>query len=102
MQYCANVPNASRLRLANASVPVCCLPADGESPYTQTIDSLALVDIFVSDGVVNHIAAADSRHHPDHSEYVSVDLRRGMVLPTFVDLHTHIGIYTTVPHLSMH
>lgn len=89
MQHCADVPHASYLRLANASVPVCCLA--GTTEYSQTIDALALVDIDVVDGLVSRIDAA-GRHHVLNSEWKSVDLRQGMVLPTFVDLHTHIGM----------
>ena len=89
MQYCADVPHASHLRLANASVPVCCLT--GTAEYSQTIDALALVDIDVVDGLVSRIEAV-GHHHALDSEWKSIDLRQGMVLPTFVDLHTHIGM----------
>lgn len=92
MQYCANIPNASHLLLANATVPVSCLPVVGESEYTRTIDSLTLIDIHMVDGIVTQIAAANNSQRPDSPQWALVDLRRGMVLPTFVDLHTHIGI----------
>ena len=98
MQYCVDIPGASHLRLANATVPVCCLPA-GASAYTQTVDSLALVNIDIIDGQIRHIHAAHTQQQPLQPQWALVNLKRGMVLPTFVDLHTHIGGGFVQPHL---
>lgn len=84
------------MRLTNATVPVCCLPASA-SAYTPTIDSLALVDIDIVDGQIQHINAANTHQQHLQPAWVLVDLRRGMVLPTFVDLHTHIGAGNVQP-----
>ena len=90
MRHFVNVPDAEHLFITNAHVPICCIPTD-VSVISPTIDSLALVDIEVSSGLVSGIyAARGSAAYADCDSGV-VDLRRGMILPAFVDLHTHIG-----------
>lgn len=90
MRHFVDVQCSSPLRIENASVPLCCIPSDISIP-SPTIDSLALVDIQIADGKVTGIhAARGSAAYPDRDVGI-VNLRHGMVLPTFVDLHTHIG-----------
>lgn len=90
MKRFIDVTYQHNLRIKNAHVPVCCLPHN-ISVSDTTIDSLALVDIDVANGLVTGICAArGGSAYPDRDVAI-VDLRHGMVLPTFVDLHTHIG-----------
>lgn len=92
MRRFVDVQDRSHLRIENAYVPLCCIPADIAIPG-PTIDSLALVDIEIADGCVTGIRPArGSAAYASHSSGV-VDLKNGMVLPTFVDLHTHIGMW---------
>ena len=79
-----------RLWIKNASVPLCCIPS-GLSLPSSSIDSLVLVDIEVQDGCVTSVQAARGSTDELCIDAGIVDLRNGMVLPTFVDLHTHIG-----------
>ena len=92
MRHFVDIKAQTHLRILNASVPLCCIPTDSSLP-SPTIDSLALVDIHVVEGIVVGIhAARGSAAYANHDVGI-VDLRHGMVLPTFVDLHTHIGDY---------
>lgn len=90
MRRFVDINGQSSLKIQNASVPLCCIPAD-VSVANPTIDSLALVDIDIAEGKVTNIYAARGSPVCADGEAGIVDLRRGLVLPTFVDLHTHIG-----------
>ena len=72
------VPTTSHYTLTNASVPVSVM-GDAAS------GALAKVDITIADGVVTAIAPAGSTPAPNPT-----DLDSGIVLPAFVDLHTHL------------
>ncbi|KAL3148520.1 hypothetical protein ABBQ38_013959 [Trebouxia sp. C0009 RCD-2024] len=89
MPPCLDVGHRRTLRLENAYVPVCCLPQNTPIPNT-TIDSLALVDIDIADGFVTGIFADGVRPTYSDAHGGVVNMRHGIVLPTFVDLHTHI------------
>ena len=92
MRHFVDIKPQTHLRILNASVPLCCIPTDSSLP-SPTIDSLALVDINIVEGKVIGIhAARGSAAYANHDVGI-VDLRHGMILPTFVDLHTHIGDY---------
>ena len=86
-----NLPDCSSYTLLNATVPVNLLRFYASNRPSPCVDGLVLVNITIAKGVV--VALCDS------SEAVSsitlrgvvVDLAGGMILPTFVDLHTHIG-----------
>ncbi|KAL0054399.1 hypothetical protein WJX82_008385 [Trebouxia sp. C0006] len=89
MRNFVDIKAHTHLRILNASVPVCCIPKDSSLP-SPTIDSLALVDINIVEGKVVGIHAARGSAAYANYDVGIVDLRHGMVLPTFVDLHTHI------------
>lgn len=73
------IPSTGNYVLANASVPAAVMgePASG---------ALVLVDIEIADGKIVGLDAAGSA--PMGLD--RVDLDRGIVLPAFVDLHTHL------------
>jgi cytosine deaminase len=78
--------------LRRAGLPVCCLGLTLPSVPrpVQNVDGIALVDIEVRNGQITRIWASEtSNGHIDSSEKV-FDLNGKFVLPTFVDLHTHI------------
>ncbi|MGV8833347.1 MAG: cytosine deaminase [Devosia sp.] len=73
-----SIPADGHYVLANASVPVAVM-GDAAS------GALARLDITIADGVIMAIApAGQSKPHN------AVDLDGGIVLPAFVDLHTHL------------
>ena len=90
MRRFLDIKPQAALRIENAHVPVCCLPS-GLLVGNHTVDSLALVDIDIAEGLVTAICSARGTPIYPHQDGGVVDLRHGMVLPTFVDLHTHIG-----------
>lgn len=78
-----DLPPGGRYRLANTTVPAsvlrgAALPAAGP-------DGLVRLDIDIAGGRIAEITPAGTREGP-----VAVDLGRAMVLPAFVDAHTHI------------
>ena len=72
------IPADGHYVLTNASVPVSVM-GDAAS------GALSKVDITVIDGAVTAIEPAGSAPPPNH-----IDLDGGIVLPAFVDLHTHL------------
>ena len=97
MKRFTDVKHQHVLRVENAYVPACCLPHDISLAAT-TIDSLVLVDIDIADGFVTGICAARGAPAYPNRDGGIVNLRHGMVLPTFVDLHTHIGEASDLQH----
>jgi cytosine deaminase len=78
------VPLAPRLRLGRATVVACVTDAPGLRPDE---DGLAPADLVIEHGVIAAIEAPGSPPGPGEA---SVSLDGGMVLPCFVDMHTHI------------
>ncbi|NEI73936.1 cytosine deaminase [Rhizobium lusitanum] len=75
-------PNAARFALSNATVPAVTL-----SDFQATsAEGLVKADIVVADGLVKAILAPGTAP----VEYAKVDMRDGMVWPTFADMHTHL------------
>lgn len=87
--------------LANAHVPVGCMEGiNTGDDFEVCIDRLALVDIEMKNGRIVDIRPAGTSPLPAPASLLLpaalrsthyVDLHGKMVLPTFVDLHTHIG-----------
>ena len=78
--------------LRRAGLPVCCL---GLTLPTSTrpasnVDGIALVDIEVYNGKISRICASETSNGHHNSNEKVFDLNGKFVLPTFVDLHTHI------------
>lgn len=95
------LPDASTYMLGNARVPACCIErprvvenatdhSNGLSAkeWQTCIDGVVTVDIEVSGARITDIrpAAAAAKGGAAY-----LDVRESMVLPAFVDLHTHIG-----------
>jgi cytosine deaminase len=99
------VPAATAYRIANARVPVDLAPALADHAAG---DRFAACDIFVADGRIAALvpsapappgaarnaavtlSAAPPSALPDSASLPTLDLRGGIVLPRFVDVHTHI------------
>ena len=102
------VPPGPHYLLHNAFVPECCLapamPGPDGTPRAPPrgaglqrlvsaagdVDALVHVDIEVKDGLIARVARATARP-PDAPGPPCIDLRGGVVLPCFADVHTHIG-----------
>jgi cytosine deaminase len=78
------VPSATRLRLNCATVVACVTDAPGLTPDD---DGLASADIVIADG---RIVAIEASGCEAGAEEASVSLDDGLVLPCFVDMHTHL------------
>ena len=84
------LPDVETYTLRNVRVPACCI----QRPSTESsqsikgcVDGLVAVDVVVSG---DRIAAIQPAHGAAVGE-ASLDLRESMLLPAFVDMHTHIG-----------
>ena len=91
---CVAVPGRDHYVLANAHVPTGCIQGGsagitGNASLCVDVDNLAAVDIVVRRGRVAALHPAGTARQ--HSRARQVDLAGKMVLPTFADLHTHIG-----------
>jgi cytosine deaminase len=75
-------PNAARFVLSNATVPTVTLSGS----KTPANEGLVKADIVVTDGLVSGILAPGTAP----VEYAKVDMKEGMVWPTFADMHTHL------------
>ena len=83
--------------LKDARVPLGCMEGVAAEQYGVCIDHLALVDIEVRDGIITSILPAGGAVGGGGASITSlffgpasIHLHGKMVLPTFVDLHTHI------------
>ena len=72
-------PTASAVTLTNASVPSAVMGRTGDG-------ALQTLDIVVADGRIAAIRPAGSAP----AEGVAYDLDGGLILPCFVDIHTHL------------
>jgi cytosine/adenosine deaminase-related metal-dependent hydrolase len=86
---CVEVPASSHYVLANARVPAGCVEGGLPAGTHVCVDHLAELDIEVRDGRVAALHPAGEA--AAHTRARALDLRGKMVLPTFADLHTHIG-----------
>lgn len=88
------LPKRKHYVLSNATVPVGCLKGVDIDKLDICVDRLSQVDIEVLDGKIVAITPArESRpgHSPLPPGLHRIQLHAKMILPTFVDLHTHIG-----------
>jgi len=88
-----SLPRRRHYVLANARVPLGCLEGVDHGAFDACVDRLAAVDIEVKDGKITAIAPAGALSVARSllGSPMRLDLHGKMVLPTFVDLHTHIG-----------
>jgi cytosine/creatinine deaminase len=85
-----SVPGGNTLRLRQARVHSSLLGTTVAAPVDE--DGLLDTDIEISDGLISGIAPAGTFPSDD-----GLDLRHGLVWPTFVDLHSHLDIGHTWP-----
>lgn len=82
------LPSSDRYWLKNAHIPACLVPGNPLANLNQTREGLCLVDLEIAQGKIAQILPAASRFNGQ--EIPDLDLKRGIVLPCFVDVHTHL------------
>ena len=78
----ATIPDTRRYALSSASVPAVLVEG---APGEPSLEGLVTVDIVVGDGRIERLSPPGTE-----TDLPGLDLARGMVWPTFVDMHTHI------------
>ena len=78
------IPSNERYWLKNAHIPVSLLENEGFSP--QTAEGLTLVNLEINDGNINRITSTI----PPEDNIPVIDLKKKIVFPCFVDMHTHL------------
>ena len=78
------IPSSKRYWLKNAHIPVSLLENKGFSP--QTSEGLTLVNLEINDGNINRITSTI----PPEDNIPVIDLKKKLVFPCFVDMHTHL------------
>jgi hypothetical protein len=87
---CAELPaGGGHYVLANTRVPTGCIEGAIPAGTSVCVDNLAQLDIEVREGKVAALFPAGIAAAHTHAR--RLDMRGKMVLPTFADLHTHIG-----------
>lgn len=91
------IPDVARYWLKNAHVPVSLI--ENCNFNSQTREGLCLVDLEILDGAIAQIVSASS----SLPEIPFLDLRKGILFPGFVDIHTHLDkghIWERSPNLD--
>ena len=78
------IPSSKRYWLKNAHIPVSLLENESFSP--QTSEGLTLVNLEINDGNINRITSTI----PPEDNIPVIDLKKKIVFPCFVDMHTHL------------
>jgi cytosine deaminase len=79
----AIIPECDRYWLKNAHLPVDLI--EDSTFAAQTRDGLCLVDLEIAEGLISQIVPAGTP-----SATPAIDLQKGIILPCFVDGHTHL------------
>ena len=102
-----HLPDESAYTLGNARVPACCIEqhkiaanatdssSGGSKAWQACVDGLVAVDLSV-DG--DRIAAIRPAGAARAGSDAYLDVRESIVMPAFVDLHTHIGAVFEMRH----
>ena len=78
------IPSSERYWLKNAHIPVSLLENESFSP--QTSEGLTLVNLEINDGNINRITSTI----PPEDNIPVIDLKKKIVFPCFIDMHTHL------------
>ena len=92
LKPCVRVPSSGTYIIQAVNVPVSTLEGVDLLNFDRTVDDLCLADLHICDGLLSYISPHSGRSSPAKDQKgVLINHRNGMALPTFVDLHTHIG-----------
>ncbi|WP_019501015.1 cytosine deaminase [Pseudanabaena sp. PCC 6802] len=86
--------------LTNCHIPTCLL--DREFNVNASWEGIAAFDLEILDGKIHTVIPTNSAHRTS-SHIEQIDLRQGMVLPCFIDMHTHLDkghIWNRTPNLD--
>ena len=92
------IPRNKSYWLTNAHIPESLIPHN-DYPH-KTREGLCLVDLLISQGNIQQVIPANSAKENDFEQ---IDLQKKIVLPCFVDLHTHLDkghIWERSPNLD--
>ncbi len=89
-------PASARYVLANATVPLALAP--GQLGWQDDTSGLLRCDLWISDGKIDHI---DPDLENRHRSAEVIDLQRKLVLPRFIDIHTHIDKGQILPRTPL-
>ncbi|MFM7474406.1 MAG: cytosine deaminase [Microcystis aeruginosa] len=78
------IPSSERYWLKNAHIPISLLENESFSP--QTSEGLTLVNLEINDGNINRITSTI----PPEDNIPVIDLKKKLVFPCFIDMHTHL------------
>lgn len=78
------IPSSERYWLKNAHIPISLLENESFSP--QTSEGLTLVNLEINDGNINRITSTI----PPEDNIPVIDLKKKIILPCFIDMHTHL------------
>ncbi|MGD2180034.1 cytosine deaminase [Lusitaniella coriacea] len=78
------IPQSNHYGLKNARVPIAAM--EESEDVVQTRDGLCSVDIEIVEGAIARIQSTSN----NPTDFPTIDLQQGIVLPCFVDLHTHL------------
>jgi len=81
------LPETSHYWLRNAHIPACLLGVEPWRP--QTSEGLCLTDLEIEDGQFRRFLPAGQIPW-DGSDCPQVDLRKKIIFPPFIDIHTHL------------
>ncbi|MBE9181415.1 cytosine deaminase [Oculatella sp. LEGE 06141] len=81
------IPDTNHYWLINAHLPIPLLVGTDTVTHDTKTSEFVFVDLEIKDGLITQIVSA-GLPHPD--PVATVDLKRGLVWPCFVDMHTHL------------
>ncbi len=90
------LPSTSNYLLKNGRVPQSLIEMPSIAPSASTVTTTAtennfcLVDVEIAAGTIAQITTAGTEHLFPIADIPIVDLRGGLILPCFVDMHTHL------------
>ena len=84
------LPSTSNYLLKNGRVPQSLIEMPSIALSASTDNNFCLVDVEIAAGTIARITPAGTEHLFPIVDIPIVDLRGGLILPCFVDMHTHL------------
>jgi cytosine/creatinine deaminase len=84
------IPKTNNYYLKNAHIPTCLISNFNSLPETKTREGLCLVDLEIKNGTIEGIYQDNNIPNNIPDSIAIVDLNKRIILPCFVDIHTHL------------
>ena len=84
------LPSTSNYLLKNGRVPQSLIEMPSIALSASTDNNFCLVDVEIAAGTIARITPAGTKHLFPIADIPIVDLCNGLILPCFVDMHTHL------------